>query len=150
LCKLASRAPPYLENSPCIAALHIKRAARVPKTPFHHIMVDSPTPRKLTLTLSGSTPEGQQHGAKPVSLDSSYSSPQVLAPFYHGAPLNPAVFFPSESSQTRRPPNSHRRLPMPPVHVSHSPSAPTSSTSSSGLSPTAQLSTSRRQFVFVL
>ncbi len=78
-----------------------------------------------------------------VSIDSCYSSPQVPAPLYHGAPC-PAT---SEISRTRRPLSSHRRLPIPPVQVSHSPSA---STSSSSLSLPTQLSTSRRQSVFVL
>ncbi|KAF8497234.1 hypothetical protein F5888DRAFT_339829 [Russula emetica] len=92
------------------------------------------------MVSSRSALEGQQRGASvSVSINSSYSSPQVPAPFYHGAP-RPALSFPSELSQTR-PPTSHRRLPIPPVHVSPSPSA---STSSSSLSLPTQLPTSRR------
>src|SRR6266849_1300338 len=107
-------------------------------------MVDPP--RKLALTVSRSALEEQQRSARvPVSTASSYSSPQGPAPFYHGAP-SPVQPFPSDLSQTR-PPRSHRRLPLPPVHVSRSPSA---STSSSSQSLPTQLPTSRRQSVFVL
>jgi hypothetical protein len=88
---------------------------------------------------------GHQRGARvPISIDPSYSSPQAPAPFHNGAPY-PAVSFPSELSRNR-PPSSHRRLPIPPVHVSDSPSA---STSSSSLPLPTQLPTSQRQSVFV-
>lgn len=118
-----------------------------PKTPFHPVMVDPS--RELALTASRSALRGQQRDARvSVSINSSYSSPQVPAPFYHAAP-HPALSFPSELSQTR-PPGSHRRLPIPPVHVSRSPSASTSSTSPSSLSPPTQRPTSRRQSVFVV
>lgn len=100
-------------------------------------MVDPP--RELASTVSRSALE-EHHGARvSVSINSSYSSPQVPAHFYHGAP-HPALPLPYELSQTR-PPSSHRRLPIPPVHVSHSPST---STSSSSLSLPTQLPTSRR------
>jgi hypothetical protein len=104
-------------------------------------MVDPP--RELVLTVSRSL-EGQRGARVPVSIDSSHSSPQVPAPFRHDA-----LSFPSELSQTR-PPRSHRRLPIPPVHLARSPSASTSSTSSSSLSLPTQFPTGRRQSVFVL
>jgi hypothetical protein len=118
-----------------------------PKDAFDPVMVDPP--KDLALTVSRSPLEGQQRSARvSVSIDSSYSSPQVPANFYHGAPC-PAPSFPSKLSQTRLP-SSHRRLPTPPVHVSRSPSASTSPTSSSSPSLPTQLPTSRRQSVFVL
>jgi len=104
-----------------------------PKTPFHPAMVDPP--RELALTVSRSALERQQRGARvSISID---SSPQVPAHLSHGTPC-PVLSFPYGLSPTR-PPGSHRRLPIPPVHDSRSPSASTSPTSPSSPSPPTQL-----------
>lgn len=91
----------------------------------------------------------RQHSAgSSVSMNSSHSSPPVLAPLYHGAPC-PVLSFPTELSQTRSPLRSPRRLPIPPKHATHSPSTSTSSSSSSSLSLPIQFSPSPPQSVIV-
>jgi hypothetical protein len=138
LTQKANHAPPLAHKNPIGTHLLPTLPA---KMPFH-------PPRELDPTVSESVLIRRQRSGPSVSINSSHSPPPVLAPLYHGAPC-PVLSFTSELSQTRSYPRSPRRLPIPPKHVSHSPSTSTSSSSSSSLSLSIQFSPSRPQSVFV-